>query len=261
LEQLVRQDDMPAWKLWYDPEVSDLTHNFAGPFSDALLSEGMRFMNKVGSGSLRLCIDATHEFGRQKWKLIKAKFLGAHFGVGDRWHVTLIPFGFCLSLEENIPASEALPRGIVKHMQDRHSVGLTNKVTHVHLDGGPALSSASSTVFPDAAQIRCLQHVKKNVGEYRGWTKERKAGMPKTLRRWVMESASLQPVLLDIFWQDVLAHLTAAGETKVVGYLRSHHLTVGETITAPWACGGGVLESPFTSYASNCIEALWKALD
>ena len=94
LRKMARRDDAKPGTLYFDEEHSALDDNVVILQCDELLSAAVEFSKKSPDG-LRLCCDATHDFGLQKWKLLGLGLLGVHFRKGS-WHVTFLPMAFAI---------------------------------------------------------------------------------------------------------------------------------------------------------------------
>ena len=154
LRGMTEEEAGPSETLFFDPAYSNLAENIVILQSDFLLRAGLTFA-KNSNTTIRLCADATHDFGLQGWKLISVGLLGTHFHRGA-WHVTFMPLAFAIATSENEAACTAVIQAMLQRMRQRHDFDLAEKVGAIYLDGGPALLAAFRHAFPDVRIIRCL---------------------------------------------------------------------------------------------------------
>lgn len=264
LRQMARRDNAKPGTLYFDEEHSALDDNVVILQCEELLSAAAEFAAN-STGGLRLCCDATHDFGLQKWKLLGLGLLGVHYRKGS-WHVTFLPMAFAISDEEKQIAAQRLLAATMARLQTGHSLCLASRAIAIFLDGGAALHAAFKDAFPSVRIFRCLQHVKKNIMQAgREWVCK---NLGKKVKSWVHRSAFLPPPLFSLFWKGALQELRAAGEGNFADWLldpnRGGHLTHAEAtgcICAQWRCSWADTVPPFSSYSQNAIESAWKAMD
>ena len=113
---------------FYLDEANSVLDQFIAVFQcRALIDEGRRYMAR-SVGLLNLCMDATHNFGLQNWKLFCLGFLGVWWH-NNGWHVTLLPLGFAIAPGESTEAAKAVCR-----RKDR-AVGLVRRKSLVGEEG------------------------------------------------------------------------------------------------------------------------------
>eukprot|EP00959_Pyramimonas_sp_CCMP1952_P472354 9499894-Pyramimonas_sp.AAC.1 len=92
--------DDAEWKLVVDPTHSIRDAHILVLRCKYLTSLCAGFAAKQGENyKFRLCCDATHDKGIQKFKLVSLGWLGVHFTDGE-WSTTFVPLGFTFAPEE-----------------------------------------------------------------------------------------------------------------------------------------------------------------
>ena len=80
------------------PAHTDVAQGHVTLVSKGLAEAGVRYL--AGTTIARLVIDATHDYGFQKWKLISVGFLGVYLAKGE-WTTILIPLRFIVAKGED----------------------------------------------------------------------------------------------------------------------------------------------------------------
>ena len=249
--------DTAAPRQFYLDDANSVLESFVAVIMcAALLEEGRRFMSRA-NGTLRLCMDATHNIGLQKWKLFCVGFLGVWWQDGC-WRVTLLPLAFAIAPTECTEAAAAVLKAVLAKLPE-----LRDRTCAIYLDGGPALLAAALEVLPWAVVKRCLQHIKKDLVapmKKRMWAG---ANHSSTVKEWAERSAFLPPGFFDVFWRACLALLRERmGGALYANYLEETQLREEEGIlTAQWQSHPGAVDAPFSTYSNNALEALWKVID
>ena len=264
LQSMAYNADDPPGTLFFDAESSDIPNHILIFHCRSLLQRAVQF-SKTSGLPLRLCADATHDIGLQKWKLLAVGFLAAHFSRGA-WRTTFVPMAYAIAIQENRDACQALLESTVKLLCEAFEFNLAEHTASVHLDGGAALLKAFGAVFPEVPVKRCVEHVKKNMlqasRELSSSTKR------KEVRTWVHRSAFLAPALFSMFWHGALNDLREDGGENFAEWLldpaRGGHLQLDKDtglITAAWQSSLAHIQPPFSTYAQNSIESSWRAMD
>eukprot|EP00973_Karenia_brevis_P036345 5010883-Karenia_brevis.AAC.1 len=84
--------------LFFDAAHSNVADNIIILQADSLLEAAVAFASR-STQPLRLCADATHDFGLQGWKLVAVGLLGVQYR-NLEWHVTFLPMGYAVSIQE-----------------------------------------------------------------------------------------------------------------------------------------------------------------
>ena len=113
---------------------------------------------------LRLVLDFTHKILHQSFKLGVISIACLHFSRGD-WVNTVFPVFYCLSRNENSAAYLPLIQAFKHEMQTRFGINIEDFVVTVFTDGHEACKIALRIALPNAFQIFCLQHVRKNLSD------------------------------------------------------------------------------------------------
>ena len=189
-----------------------------------LLNEACRFIS-LGRG-LRLVLDFTHDICQQRFKLGVVSIAAYHF-VRGVWRSTVLPVFYCLSSKENTSAYLPLLQAVYEEFWNRFSLDLRSLVRTIFTDGAIAARIAIDLIFPDALQILCLQHAKRNLAKKGSlWLNGNKC----ITAQKVVECASLisNPYLRDLVIRRYLDKLegrhvsdpNAVNEWKIVRYLK-----------------------------------------
>ena len=130
LEEMNRDTSQSC--LTWDTEHSNLDDHIIILQCNALLEAAAAFANR-SDGPLRLCSNATHDIGLQRWKLISVGFLGVHYHHAA-WHVTLVPLAYALAISENEAACSALITAVTARLDEQHNLNLRSRVGAIYLD-------------------------------------------------------------------------------------------------------------------------------